>query len=317
MTMSKAIPALFLAFVAAILCYAFAHRQGPPLPATQVRIQTTMVMSVGEAGDARLAVGERGRIFRQEGAGKPWLTLKSPTESTLTRVRFLDDKLGLAVGHDQVILRSEDGGKTWAQVFIDAAAETPLLDVILLDADKAYAIGAYGLFLESGDGGRTWSPRFILPEGEDRHLNAVTRLDDGTLVIAGEAGTILRSTDAGATWNKVPSPYEGSYFGVQALTGGEVLVYGMRGKLMRSEDSGASFSEVTPVVTTSLFGSSLGADGRLLVVGQNGELLTSTDGARSFKRYKIEGSPMLSSVLSGAGVVDAFGEKGLHATKLN
>lgn len=317
MIMSKAVPALFLAFVAVVLCYAFAHRQGPPKPATELRIETTMVMSAAQAGAARVAVGERGRIFRQDGTAAPWRSVKSPTESTLTRVHFLDGQLGLAVGHDQVVLRTEDGGRTWKQVLSDPAAETPLFDVILLDADRAYAIGAYGLFLESGDGGRTWSPRFILPEGEDRHLNAIARLADGTLVIAGEAGTILRSADAGATWSKATTPYEGSYFGVQPLAGSQVVVYGMRGKLMRSEDGGASFSEVTHPVMTSLFGSALAADGRLLVVGQNGELLSSHDGAQTFTRFKIEGSPMLSSVLAVEGGADAFGEKGLHAAKTN
>ena len=58
-----------------------------------------------------------------------------------------------------------------------------------------------------------------------------------TLLIAGEAGTILRSTDAGLTWGKVASPYEGSYFGIQPVSASEVVVYGMRGKLMRSEDA--------------------------------------------------------------------------------
>lgn len=317
--MSKAVPALFLAFVAAVLAYAFAHRQGPPLPATEVRIDTTMVMSASPAGTARVAVGERGRIFRQEDPGAAWKVMKSPTESTLTRVRFLDERLGLAVGHDQVILRTEDGGKTWKQVFSDAAAETPILDVIVLDAQRAIAIGAYGLYLESADGGLSWTSRFILPEGEDRHLNGIATLADGTLLIAGEAGTILRSTDAGLTWGKVASPYEGSYFGIQPVSASEVVVYGMRGKLMRSEDAGQTFTEISHAVPTSLFGSSLASDGRLLVVGQSGELLSSVDSGRSFTRYKINGSPMLSAVLEGAGPgrIHAFGEKGLHAALLN
>jgi len=315
--MSKAVPALFLAFVAAVLTYAFAHRVGVPKPATEVRLDTTMVMSASQAGAARVAVGERGRIFRQDGADAAWRPVKSPTESTLTRVRFLDDKLGLAVGHDQVILRTTDGGKRWQQVMIDAEAETPLLDVIWLDAGHALAIGAYGLFLESADGGMTWAPRFILPEGEDRHLNAVTMLDDGSLIIAGEAGTILRSSDAGATWTKVASPYEGSFFGAQALGQGRVIVYGMRGKLLRSEDGGQSFVEVVHEVPTSLFGSAVAADGTLLVAGQSGELLVSRDGALTFTRVKVTGSPMLSAVLAGKAGADAFGEKGLHAAATN
>ena len=315
--MSKAVPALFLAFVAVILSYAFAHRTGEPKPATQVRIETTMIMSAAPVGDARVAVGERGRIFRQADAKAPWLAVKSPTESTLTRVHFLDAQNGLIVGHDQIILRTTDAGKTWKQVFSDAAAETPIFDVVQLDATRAFAIGAYGLFLETVDGGATWTSRFILPEGEDRHLNAIAKLADGTLMIAGEAGTILRSTDAGANWQKVDSPYAGSYFGVQPLGGTQVIMYGMRGKLLRSDDNGASFVEVAVPVATSLFGSAMAADGRVLVAGQNGELLISRDGAQTFTNTKVEGRPMLSSVLPTATGADVFGEKGLHAAATN
>jgi len=315
--MSKAVPALFLAFVAVILSYAFAHRSGEPKPATGVQIETTMIMSATPVGQARVAVGERGRIFRQDDAKSPWVSVKSPTEATLTRVHFLDAQNGLIVGHDQVILRTTDGGKTWKQVYLDAAAETPLFDVVQLDATRAYAIGAYGLFLETVDGGTTWTSRFILPEGEDRHLNAIAQLADGTLMIAGEAGTILRSTDAGATWQKVESPYAGSYFGVQPMAGTQVVLYGMRGKLLRSDDNGASFVEVTVPVATSLFGSAFTADGQLLVAGQNGELIISRDGAQTFTNTKVDGRPMLSSVLPTTAGADVFGEKGLHAAATN
>lgn len=315
--MSKAVSALFLVFVAAVLSYAFAHRTGLPKPATEVHIETTMIMSAAPVGDARVAVGERGRIFRQADAKAPWLAVKSPTESTLTRVHFLDAQNGLIVGHDQVILRTADAGKTWKQVFSDAAAETPLFDVVQLDATRAFAIGAYGLFLETVDGGTTWSSRFILPEGEDRHLNAIAKLADGTLMIAGEAGTILRSTDAGTTWQKVESPYAGSYFGVQPMAGTQVVMYGMRGKLLRSDDNGASFVEVAVPIATSLFGSAIAADGSLLVAGQNGELLISRDGAQTFTNTKVDGRPMLSSVLPTTAGADVFGEKGLHAAATN
>ena len=170
---------------------------------------------------------------------------------------------------------------------------------------------------QTRDGGRTWAPRAILPEGEDRHLNAIASLASGNLIIAGEAGTILRSTDAGATWGKVPSSYEGSWFGVQPMTGAQVVVYGMRGRLMRSDDDGASFTEVALPVQTSLFGSALAADGRLLVAGQNGELLVSRDAAQTFTRVRVEGSPMLAAVLPLDGKAETFGEHGLHLAATN
>lgn len=315
--MSKAIPALFLVFVAAMVSYAFSHRSGPPLPATEVQLTTTMMMSVTEVGDLRVGVGERGRIFRQTAANTPWQSIQSPTETTLTRVVFFNATRGLAVGHDSVILLTNDGGLTWSLVHNDPEFETPLLDVAFVDADHAFAIGAYGLFMETRDGGNTWDTRAILPEGGDRHLNAMATLGDGSLVIVGELGTVLRSADAGATWQPIASPYDGTLFGVRAVGGSDVVGFGMRGKIVRSSDGGMSFSEIASPVTTSLFGATLSANGQLWLVGQSGEVLNSRDGGLTFTQSKVEGSPMLTSVIETSDGALVFGEQGAHAISLN
>lgn len=315
--MSKAIPALFLVFVAAMVSYAFSHRSGPPLPATEVQLTTTMMMSVAEVDNLRVGVGERGRIFRQTAADAPWQSIQSPTETTLTRVVLFNATRGLAVGHDSVILHTNDGGLTWKLVHNDPEFETPLLDVTFIDADHAIAIGAYGLFMESTDGGENWATRSILPEGGDRHLNAIAKLGDGSLVIVGELGTVLRSADAGATWQPIVSPYDGTLFGVRAVGGSDVVGFGMRGKIVRSSDGGLSFTEVDSPVTTSLFGSTLSANGQLVLVGQSGEVLSSRDGGQSFSQAKVEGSPMLTSVLATASGALVFGEQGAHPISLN
>tara|TARA_R110001592_G_scaffold141523_3_gene363098 strand:- start:1360 stop:2307 length:948 start_codon:yes stop_codon:yes gene_type:complete len=315
--MSKAIPALFLVFVAATLSYAFSHRSGPPLPSTEVQLTTTMMMSVAEIDDLRIGVGERGRIFRQATPDAAWQSIKSPTETTLTRVEFFNAKRGLAVGHDSIILLTNDGGLTWSISHDDPEFETPLLDVVFVDADHAFAIGAYGLFMESKDGGKTWETRTILPEGGDRHLNAITKLGDGILVIVGELGTVLRSADVGATWQPIESPYDGTLFGVNSVGATEVVGYGMRGKIVRSTDSGQSFVEISSPVTTSLFGSTLSESGQLLLVGQSGEVLSSRDGGLTFSQSKIEGSPMLTSVMETATGAIAFGEQGAHPISFN
>ncbi len=42
---------------------------------------------------------------------------------------------------------------------------------------------------------------------------------DGALVIVGERGALLRSSDNGASWQRLRLPYEGSMFGVLAPAG--------------------------------------------------------------------------------------------------
>lgn len=312
---SRGVAYVFLAFVAACIAYAFSHRVGPPLPATEVRIEATTVMDATQVGQLQVAVGERGRVFRRTAGEDQWQAVVSGTEAALTRVRFHDEQLGLAVGHDQVIMRTTDGGKTWQQVHADPEAETPLFDVLFVSADHAIASGAYGLFLESRDGGQTWSDRLI--SDLDWHYNSLARLDASTLLIAGEAGTVLRSTDAGQTWSVVEVPYKGSYFGAVAVSAQEVVIFGMRGHVLRSEDAGASFVEVAQDVTASLFGACLCADGKLRLAGQNGMVLTSSDGGRTFNARQLEGNPMLTAVMVHGDRLLALGAGGQHLAELN
>lgn len=312
---SRGVAYVFLAFVAVCIGYAFSHRVGPPLPATEVRIEATMVMDATQVGELQVAVGERGRVFRRVAGQSDWTAVDSGTEAALTRVRFHDQQLGLAVGHDQVIMRTTDGGQSWQQVHADPEAETPLFDVLFVSADYAIATGAYGLFMESRDGGQSWTDRVI--SELDWHYNSLARLDDNTLLIAGEAGTVLRSTDAGATWSVIEVPYQGSYFGAVAVSAQEVVIFGMRGHVLRSEDAGATFVEVDQDIRASLFGACLCADGKLRLAGQNGMVLTSADGGRTFSARQLEGNPMLTAVMVHDNQLLALGAGGQFLAELN
>ena len=64
-----------------------------------------------------------------------------PTRAMLTGVTFVSNDVGLAVGHDSVILRTTDGGNTWDMVFSAPEDEAPFFDVWFADANNGVAIG--------------------------------------------------------------------------------------------------------------------------------------------------------------------------------
>ena len=73
-----------------------------------------LLLGVTRAGKRLVAVGEYGDILLSDDEGQSWHQAKKvPTTVTLTAVDFVDDKTGWAVGHDTVILKTEDGGETW------------------------------------------------------------------------------------------------------------------------------------------------------------------------------------------------------------
>jgi photosystem II stability/assembly factor-like uncharacterized protein len=228
-----------------------------------------------------VAVGQRGHILISSDNGASWQQAEVPTRANLTGVYFHDRNHGWAVGHDAVILRTTDGGVTWERVYWAPEDEAPFFDVWFADASNGIAIGAYGSYYTTADGGTTWE---FVPLGDtDWHLHQIARSANGRLYMAAEAGFAYRSDDDGATWTELPSPYEGSFFGVLPLQNDTLLLFGLRGHLFRSEDAGETWTEVETGTVAMLTSGLQLPDGRILITGLGGTLLVSEDGGMSFE----------------------------------
>ena len=252
-------------------------------PAVQARLAPKSLLLDGASAGSRLVVvGERGHVLVSDDGGLRWRQARVPVRALLTAVHMHDARLGWAVGHDALILRTGDGGATWRIVHYAPKEERPLLDVWFRDERAGFAVGAYGYFLSTTDGGRTWKPRTI--DKDDFHLNAIVPAGGGRLFIAGEAGAIYRSDDGGAGWRKLSSPYAGSWFSALALDAERLLLFGLRGSMYRTDDGGESWTRVRTRTKATLTGALLVKPGLMLVTGLEGALLVSRDGGRSVSR---------------------------------
>jgi len=190
------------------------------------------------------------------------------------------------------------------------AADMPVLDVWFEDAQNGYAVGAFGLLLHTTDGGKTWdsmqaasdNPKnmhlysvrgiggdvFIAGEQGlvlklDRTTNRFTALTlpyngtlfgitgtNNTLVVHGLRGTVLRSTDGGANWQTVPTPFPVGLPAGTVDAAGRIVLASQAGHVLISTDHGASFAPVKlerPFPAAAVL--SL-APGRVLVAGPRG-----------------------------------------------
>ncbi len=272
-----------------------------------------LLLDADTLSQRQVAVGERGTILIRDDEAQHWRRASSPGESLLTALTTRG-QTAWAVGHDATILKSTDQAATWRRVHYAPEQQRPLLDVLFMDDAHGFAVGAYGAFLETRDGGEHWTARSIA--ADDHHLNAIALLANGTLLIAGEAGTLLRSTDTGQTWQALASPYAGSWFGV--LPAGRLpvnqtaaLVFGLRGKIFRSEDAGASWQAVSSHTEATLMGGRVLNDGTVVLVGHDGVMLTSTDQARTFHLQQQPGNAAFSAVLAGKRSWWLAGERGI------
>jgi photosystem II stability/assembly factor-like uncharacterized protein len=251
-----------------------------PIPAEPApRAAEDLLTRVVQAGERLVAIGDRGHILVSDDQGEQWTQVAVPVRALLTSATFVDAQHGWVVGHDAVILHTQDGGQSWGLQQFSPGAE-PLLDVHFLDLKRGYAFGAYGQFLATTDGGATWAAVENLLTEEAVHLNAVTRLGDGSLLLVGELGMLARSEDEGQTWTRLESPYESSLFAVEPFGERGAVIAGLRGNVFMSADVvTAEWQTIETGSVQSVFGIAR-QNGAFWLAGLNSSLLElSTDGA--------------------------------------
>jgi len=274
----------------------------------------TLLANVARADGRLIAVGEWGHVVLSDDGGTTWRQAKSvPTRVTLTAVTFTDSRNGWAVGHDAVVIHTRDGGETWELQHRAPEEEAPLLTVWFENPEHGFAAGAFGMLIETLDGGKRWRLRLLTSNAdEDRHLNAIFPGPGGTLFIAAEAGSIYRSLDGGASWERLHPPYEGSFWGGLTVDSNAFLVFGMRGHLFRSEDLGESWQQLESGTDQSLQSGTVRADGSIVLVGLGGAVLTSSDGGRTFSAAIESDRRGIAAVAEGGeGKLLLFGEMGV------
>jgi photosystem II stability/assembly factor-like uncharacterized protein len=269
----------------------------------------SLLLDAALAGDAIVAVGERGLIQRSTDGGDTWSTVDSGVSRTLCAITFLDQRNGWAAGHGAIILRTEDGGNSWQHQFTGDDEESPILDIMAVSGGHVLAVGAFGAYYESRNSGADWEQHFILEE--DMHLNRISRSRDGTLWLAGEFGALLRSRDSAKTWQPLSTGEDGSLYGVLPLTNGNLIAYGLRGRVYRSTDDGESWTRVeTPGTGLLMTGIELASANTLIVTGQARTWWVSRDGGQTFTAT-IDDTPAIAELLlTPSGHLVTFGESG-------
>ncbi|MES2258112.1 MAG: YCF48-related protein [Pseudomonadota bacterium] len=300
-----------------------------------------VLLAVTRAGDRLLAVGERGIIIYSDDNGAHWSQAGAPVSVSLTGACFASATVGWAVGHSGVVLRSVDGGKTWARQFdgkqaaqrvlaqaqlsgsasstsaarrmVDDGADKPFLDVLCLSEQRAIVVGAYGLILETVDGGRNWTSLMErIGDARGRHLYSIVALPDKGVLVAGEQGALFRSGDDGRSFAALAAPYEGTYFRAAATGARGLLLLGLRGNAYVSDDAGKSWSKSAIPATNSLTGAVSMSGGQWLVSDESGRLYRSADQGRHFSEVPAVRAAAISDLRGTAdGAVVLAGARGV------
>lgn len=275
-----------------------------------------LLLDIYHTGERYIAVGDRGGIIvadQPSADAADWKQVPVPVRAALTAVHFPDPQHGWAVGHDAAIVATRDGGQTWTLQHFAPELEKPFLDVLFLDATRGLAVGAYGLFMKTEDAGQTWT-EVEAPSirEEEVHFNALVRLGNGDLFIAGESGMLAVSGDEGATWTKLTSPYDSSMFGALPVGEKGALIFGLRGNAYVAQDVRSNkWTQLETNSVASMFGGTALSDGSLAMVGLNGVIFVATPAGEVRTLQAPTGTPLAAAVPVNGGLL-AVGESGIQ-----
>ncbi len=182
-------------------------------------------------------------------------------------VHFEDAQRGYVVGTFNRILRTEDGGKTWTP--LGHRVENP-------DELHFYGIaaGKSGLFIV-GEQGMVWmhdkaADRFVArPTGYEGTLFGVV-VGDRVLVAHGMRGSIYRSGDLGASWQRVKIPGHAGVSGGLQLADGRIVLTNLAGGLLLGDSTGEHFETYRASGAMSYFGVAPLDDKGIVLVGAEG-----------------------------------------------
>jgi photosystem II stability/assembly factor-like uncharacterized protein len=145
----------------------------------------------------------------------------------------------LLAGGFGLALESQDGGASWVSV-ADGMANPDGLHIYGLarEQDEVFAVGEQGLMLK----GRNAMPSQPVATPFAGTFFGAIVTPAHSLLLYGLQGTVLRSTDAGATWQL---PVSGVADGIDAglvLRDGGILLGDVAGTLLLSHDDGKTFA---------------------------------------------------------------------------
>ncbi len=163
---------------------------------------------------------KKSTILKTTDGAKHWTELESGINKPTTKIQFIDEQYGVALGTKyengtrmpygtSCLYCTEDGGKTWTEVVLPTKAE--LFDMYAISKNNIVCIGAeiktetplamQAAVWTSKDNGRNWTKAQLDANKADFTM-AISFAKNGTGLAGMNDGSLYKTTDFGNTWSK-------------------------------------------------------------------------------------------------------------------
>jgi photosystem II stability/assembly factor-like uncharacterized protein len=257
--------------------------------------QHSMLLDVDKAGENLVAVGERGHILVSTDQGDSWKQVQVPASVMLTRLTFIDELNGWAVGHDGNVLHSRDGGFTWA------LQRDGLADQVRINEQRAgrarQRVADLEQALSTAPEEQSEELAAALEDAQWRLDNALEAMDRPVYApplmdvwfatpeqgwASGAYGTLLYTANGGRNWedwsHKLDNPEELHLNGVAGDGRGGMYLASEWGTVFRSGNGGETWEALETGYDGSYFGVIINPEsGDIFAYGLRGTIYRAAD----------------------------------------
>lgn len=258
-------------------------------------------------------------VFDHEGSYSiGWVTL-DPNDSSVVWVGTGESNSQRSVSYGDGIYRSDDGGKSWKNMGLKKSEHIGRVVVDPKDSKVVYVAaegplwgpgGDRGLY-KTTDGGKNWKPVLQISENTGVVDVALDPSDSDivyaaayqrrrhvfTLIDGGPESAIYKSTDAGATWNKLSSglpKVDMGRIGLAVSAADPNVVYATieaadkKGGIFRSDDKGATWEKRNDFDEGAMYYAQVIADPKNVdrIFVMNVSLRESLDGGKTLQKVQ-------------------------------
>lgn len=225
------------------------------------------------------------KMFLTDDGGGSWHEIKiyNPGEfknavPEFLSIRFADKKRGLIIGSllnkddeskvvDSIVMRTDDGGETWARVMVPSKSELFHLDFV--NSSRGWIVGDKGMILATYDGGLNWQSQ---KSGTTNALYNVDFRDSDEGYAVGGKGVILRTENGGNNWETVQTNFSETFLRVDFADDKNGWIVGFDGMILRSSDRGKTWirqelnskENLYGLFMTKKYGWAVGANGLIV-----------------------------------------------------
>jgi len=117
------------------------------------------------------------------------------------QIYFYNSEIGFIVGGGGIILKTTDGGKTWAdKTFNPQLQQGYWHSISFINADTGFILSGEGVLAKTTDGGESWEVKNTYTE-----CYTIKFINASTGFMLGNSGLIKKTIDGGDNWYIVPS----------------------------------------------------------------------------------------------------------------